>query len=139
MSGRLDLRGESLFSRHCSALICRLILLAIIITAPLGLLADEPKPLTFFGDKDYPPIAFLENGTAKGMDVDLATALAGPMNRTVRIELTDWSLAQEKVLNGEGDALLGMCITEERRKRFDFASPTFIREFSLLVRAGDVT
>ena len=66
-------------------------------------LGAEPPPLVFLGDKDYPPVAYLENGIAKGMDVDLAKALAAPMKREVRVELMDWNLAQEKVLKGEGD------------------------------------
>lgn len=97
------------------------------------------KPITFLGDKDYPPIAYLEDGLAKGMDVDLARALGQRLQREVRIELMDWNPAQEKILRGEGDGLLGTSITEERRKLFDFAAPTFTREFGLLVRKGDVT
>jgi PAS domain S-box-containing protein len=72
------------------------------------------------------------------MDVDLAKALAARTKRDVRIELTDWNLAQERVLNGEADGLLGMSISAERRKSFDFADPMFTREFGLLVREGRV-
>src|SRR6185369_15476978 len=77
------------------------------------------KPLVFFGDQDYPPMAFLENGIAKGMDVDLVTALARPLGREVRVELMDWNVAQERLLKGEADGLIGMSVTEERRTRFD--------------------
>ncbi len=73
-----------------------------------------------------------------GMDVDLAKALAAPMQREIRVELMDWNLAQEKVLKGEADGLLGMSITEERRKLYDFAISTFTREFGVLVRQGEV-
>lgn len=72
-----------------------------------------------------------------GMDIDLAKALAIPMQREIRAEVMDWNLAQEKVMRGEADGLLGMSITEERRQRFDFAKSTFKREFGFLVRAGD--
>jgi PAS domain S-box-containing protein len=98
----------------------------------------EGKPLVFLGDKDYPPVAYLEDGIPKGMDVDLAQALAAPLNREIRIQLMDWNLAQERVLKGEADGLLGLSITEERRKLYDFATPTFTREFGLVVRSGNV-
>jgi PAS domain S-box-containing protein len=101
--------------------------------------AAERAPLIFLGDKDYPPVAYLEEGVAKGMDVDLAKALATPMKREIRVELMDWNLAQERVLKGEADGLLGLSISEERRKLYDFASPTFTREFGLVVRSGKMT
>ena len=53
--------------------------------------STECASLLFLGDKDYPPVAFLEDGVAKGMDVDLANALAGPLKREIRVELMDWA------------------------------------------------
>lgn len=97
--------------------------------------AAERSYLLFLGDQDYPPISYREDGVAKGMDVDLANAIAGALRREVRVEAMDWNLAQEKVLKGEADGLLGLSITEERRKLYDFATPTFSREFGLVVRA----
>src|ERR1700744_1741212 len=107
----------------------------VIIFLPHDLFAaPAQKPLLFLGDKDYPPLAYLENGVAKGMDVDLTKALAKPLQREVRVELMDWNLAQEKVLKGEADGLIGLSVSDERRKTYDFAAPTFIREFGLIVR-----
>ena len=100
--------------------------------------AGRVPPLVFLGDKDYPPIAYLHDGVAKGMDVDMAKALAGAMKREVRIELMDWDLAQEKVLNGGADVLLGLSISDERRKLYDFSDPTFTREFVIVVRSGEM-
>jgi PAS domain S-box-containing protein len=114
--------------------------LAFVLRSDIcGVLGAEPAPLVFLGDKDYPPVAYLEEGIAKGMDVDLAKALARPMKREIRIELMDWNLAQEKVLRGEADGLLGLSISDERRRLFDFAEPTFTREFGLVVRRGEMT
>ena len=109
---------------------------------PFGLheaLASEQKPLLFLSDKDYPPITYLDEGIAKGVEVDLAKALAKPMGRTIQIELMDWRLAQEKVLKGEADGLLAMSMSEERMRLFDFSDPTFTHEFGLFVRSGDLT
>jgi PAS domain S-box-containing protein len=99
----------------------------------------EVRPLLFLGDKDYAPVAFIDEGEVRGMDVDLVKALAGPMNREIRVELMDWGLAQEKLLKGEADGLIGMSVTDERRERFDFATSTFVREFGLVARLGDKT
>src|SRR5436190_21397214 len=69
----------------------------------------EPPTLVFLGDRDYPPVAYLDDeGTARGMDVDLAKAVAARMKRPVRIDLTDWNQAQARVLQGEADGLLGL-------------------------------
>ena len=117
-------------------------LLTIATLCPLDLGAApgaERPSLVFLGDKDYPPVAYLDNGVARGMDVDLAQALAVPMKRGIRVELMDWNLAQEKVLKGEADGLLGLSVSEERRKLYDFASPTFAHEFGLVVRSSETT
>jgi PAS domain S-box-containing protein len=98
--------------------------------------AAETRPLLFLGDRDYPPICYLDQGVAKGLDVDLASALAKHITRPIRVELMDWEVAQKKVLTGEADGLLGMTITEERKKLYDFADATFTHEFGLFVRTG---
>ncbi len=118
------------------------VLVGFLITAahvpPFGLheaLASEQKPLLFVGDKDYPPLVYLDEGVAKGVQVDLAKALAKQMGRTIQIELMDWPLAQEKVLRGEVDGLLLKGMSKEGMRLFDF-SPTFTHEFVLFVRSG---
>lgn len=108
----------------------------VYLICAAGAFGAAPAPLVLLGDKDYPPLAYLEEGVAKGMDVDLARALAGPMQREVRIELVNWSAAQERVLKGEADGLLGLSISDERRGLYDFAAPTFRREFGLVAQGG---
>ncbi len=113
--------------------------LLLVAASSFEVLCADLKPLLFLGDKDYAPVAFLDGGSPRGMDVDMVKALAGPMNREVRVELGDWALAQERVLRGEADGLIGISIIDERRERFDFASAMFIREFGLFARTGDST
>jgi PAS domain S-box-containing protein len=120
----------------------RLIFFAFVVMAVSrlqGAASTNEAPLVFLGDKGYPPVTYLEDGIAKGMDVDLAKALAAPLHQAVRIELMDWDLAQEKVLKGEAGALTGLTITEDRQKLFDFAEPTLTREFGFVVRNGAMT
>lgn len=113
------------------ALVVAIGLLAAALAGTLQ--ADEPKPLLFVGDKDYPPLTYLENQQPTGMAVDVVKALAGPMKRPIRIELMDWDVAQQKVLDGQADALLELSATEDRQKLFDFASATFTHQFGFVI------
>jgi PAS domain S-box-containing protein len=130
--------------RTPSALFVAIAFLAIAL-APLK--ADDIKPLLFVGDKDYPPLTYLDNQQPAGMAVDVVKALAGPMKRPIRIELMDWNLAQQKVLNGEADAVIELSATEARQKLFAFASPAFTHQFGFVMRnhristwsAGDIS
>jgi len=134
--GRSFSRGELIRRRACRRNVSFSVACVVYAHAALG---AELPPLVFLGDKDYPPVAYLEDGIAKGMDVDLAKAIAAQMKREIRIELMDWNLAQEKVLKGEADGLLGLSVSDERRKLYDFATPTFTREFGLVVRSGGMS
>jgi PAS domain S-box-containing protein len=109
-------------------------LLFLAISLPLN--AAETKPLLFVGDKDYPPLTYLDNQQPAGMAVDVVKALAGPMKRPIRIELMDWTAAQQMVLNGQADAVLEMSASEEREKLYDFASTTFTHQFGFVMRNG---
>ena len=98
--------------------------------------AAETKPLLLLGDKDYPPITYLDQGVPKGLDVDLALELAKQMGRPIQVQLMDWDTAQQKALAGEADGLLAMSISQERKRTFDFADPAFTREFGFFVRSS---
>src|SRR5262245_39350192 len=132
-------RRVAVFRTMCFVSVAVPTLVVLCCFSQCSALGAELKPLVFLADKDYPPMTYLEGGVAKGMDGDLCKALGTRMKRDVRIELMDWNLAQEKVLNGEGDSLTGMSISGERRTQFDFSVPMFKREFGLLVRHREVT
>ena len=69
----------------CSLSTFALLIIAVCFSpGPEQAAGAEQTPLVFLGDKDYPPVAYLEDGIAKGMDVDLAKALARPMKRESR-------------------------------------------------------
>ena len=112
----------------------------LVLVFGYRLLADpgsgQVRPLLLLGDKDYPPITYLDRGVPKGLDIDLAQALAKEMGRPIQIELLGWDSAQQKVLAGEADGLLAMSISAERKNSFDFAEPAFTREFGFFVRSS---
>jgi two-component system sensor histidine kinase EvgS len=95
------------------------------------------RPLLFLADEDYPPLSYVEDGAVTGIDVEIARSLSRVLGRDIRIEATDWRTAQERVLRGEGDGLLSMSVTQERRAQYDFSVPIISHEFGFFVRTGD--
>jgi len=99
----------------------------------------EEKPLIFAGDKSYPPIEYLQDGIAKGLNVELLQALSRAMGRKISVRLMLWNDAQQKVLNGQADALTFMSPSEEREKLYDFSDPTLPDRFSIFVQSDNLT
>ena len=100
--------------------------------------AAEGRAVRVLGDDSYPPIAYVENGVPKGFDIDVVNALGAVLGRRFEIELMRWDLAQKQVQGGKGDLLIGMSITEERKKTWRFASPVLTHSFGLFVAARNV-
>jgi len=97
------------------------------------------KPLVLFGDANLPPMSWIDNGQPKGLNVEVAQAVARQLGRPLTIELMNWNEAQVRVRNGEADGLLAMAYSQERATSFDFAPPTRSRVYSVFVRSGDVS
>ena len=120
----------------------RLSILLFVVAACAPLLASQPadggrlRSLHLVGDQDYAPLTYLDSGIAKGLDVDIAKAIADRLGVELRVELIEWNEAQRRVLEGRADGLLSMSITDERRRLFDFTERTLTRDFGLFVRHG---
>jgi PAS domain S-box-containing protein len=99
--------------------------------------ADRARPLVFAGDRDYRPLSYLDGDRPRGLDVEVAEAVAAALGRPARVELLGWDEAQERLRAGEADVLLGMSITEARRAAYDFPIAVFEHEFALFVRRGE--
>ncbi len=110
----------------------------ILLCCPRADAAPPVKALLLLGDRDYPPLNFVENGIAKGVTVDIVSAISRETGRQINIELTDWKIAQERVLRGEADGLIGMSVSEERKQLYDFSDPILTNEFSLFARNDDL-
>src|SRR5688572_26549653 len=120
----------------------RVLWILVAASAPLHASQVTPRPvsgapLVFLADKDYAPLSYLERGEAVGLDVDMARSLSSVLGREVRVELLDWTEAQEQVLRGDADGLLSMSVTDERRRLYDFSTPMITRDFGLFVRSGN--
>jgi PAS domain S-box-containing protein len=127
--------------RDWVCLIVCVIVFAVSSPSPLSAIpttgSPPAPPLRLVGDKDYPPLTYLDSGIAKGLDVDIARAVAARLGRDVRIDLMEWSEAQRQVLRGNADGLLSMSVSDERRLLYDFTEPTLTREFGWYVRRGE--
>ena len=95
-------------------------------------------PIVLVGNRDYPPLSYLENGQARGFDVAVAQAVARAMGREIRIELMDWATARERVLNGSANGLLNLGVSDARLEAWSFTDPTLRHDFSLFVRSNEL-
>ncbi|MDR3587212.1 MAG: transporter substrate-binding domain-containing protein [Desulfosporosinus sp.] len=73
----------------------------------------------------------MENGSSKGVVVDIIAALGKKMGRSIEVKAMDWSEAQTIVEKGGGDALIQINETEERNKIFDFSDSLMESKFSI--------
>ena len=99
--------------------------------------AAEAPPIVFYGDDSLPPYESLEDGVAKGANVELIEAIGRTLNRPVEIRLMNRADAQAKVREGSGDALSLLARTAEREKIYAFSDETFEYTFSFFVRTQD--
>jgi len=101
----------------------------------------EAGVLTVCSDIPYPPFEFEggDNGTGyTGFDVDLLNAIAGQLDLTLAIEVTNFDALQSGTALVAGNCDIGgsaMTITPEREENIDFSDPYYDSLQSLLVPA----
>jgi PAS domain S-box-containing protein len=113
------------------------ILLAVILRVSTAAASEEP--IRFAGDRDFPPIEYLEQDVPRGLNVDLLRELSKAMGRRIDIQLMPWEEAQKKLLSGEIDAITTMSITDKRKELYDFSEITRTYQYSFFVKTGQVT
>src|SRR5258706_5317295 len=131
--------GERLLRRKCLVISVLMAGACLFSIEAAGDSAPDRPAIHALGDQYYPPITYLENGAPSGFDVDVLRALGEVMGRAIEVELMPWNLAQRQVQEGKAETLTGLSITEERKKSWDFATPTLTRSFSLFVTSVEVT
>ncbi|HTK00981.1 MAG TPA: transporter substrate-binding domain-containing protein [Bordetella sp.] len=76
-------------------------------------------------EDDYTPFEFVENGKEVGYDNDLKALLAQKIGLEIRQQVMPWAGILPGVTTGKYDmALSAVLVTDERKKVFDFVSPT---------------
>ncbi len=91
----------------------------------------EEKPLAFLGNKNIPPMIYVEDGKPEGLVIELTRALSERAGLTVDIQAMDWSLAQQRLQRGDADALLQINSNKEREKIYDFSKPLLASDFTI--------
>jgi len=112
---------------------------AVAGTPAAGVPELEDSVLQVGSDVAYAPMEFFEEGTTtpKGMDIDLADALAAELGVTTEIVNTGWDGIIPALTAERFDVLMSaMTITDERSKEIDFI-PYFNAGTDILVKAGN--
>ncbi len=94
------------------------------------------QEIVFVGQEAYPPFEFLHlrHGEYTGMAIELIRWMATEFGFNAVFLPMPFANAQKAVAAGEADALTGIFVSEERRKRFDFTQEVFAVPASIFVR-----
>ena len=130
--GRMNKQGKS------SIIIVVTILLLFFLSFSSSAANDDGgEALLLLGNEDLAPIVYDDNGTAKGVAVDIAKAVGDRIGYEVKVVTANWEQAQRMMLNGEADGLLQINPSPERNELFDFSRPLLKSDFSMFVQAGN--
>jgi diguanylate cyclase (GGDEF)-like protein len=101
--------------------------------------SDSGDTLVLLGNENLPPIVYNDNGTAKGVAVDIAKAIGERIGYEIIVKAVNWEQAQTMVLNGDADGLLHINPSSKRNELFDFSSPLLKSDFSMFVHSSNMT
>ncbi|HLP15377.1 MAG TPA: transporter substrate-binding domain-containing protein [Bacteroidota bacterium] len=137
--------NRTVFRNHaeCTAAKChaqravRLVLTGILFTMCCAFHAlaqqSDRDTLLFLGNRNIAPVVYLDGNIPTGVAVDIVRAMAAHMHDPVKIVAMDWREAQSLVIQDEGDALIQINQTEERKKIYDFSETLLESQFSIFV------
>lgn len=89
--------------------------------APVG---EVPATIVFGGDSNYPPFEWIEDGEARGFNIDLVRAMAAGDSHDVRHRFDEWPDTMEALRSGAVD-VVPMFHTPQRDREFDFSNPFY--------------
>lgn len=95
------------------------------------------KKLIVKGDQYYPPFEFLnETGEPDGFNVALFKIIAADLRLDYGIELGPWYEVRNELAEAKIDLLLGVLVSKERAKYFEFGLPHSMMNFKVVTRKG---
>ncbi|WP_421870195.1 substrate-binding periplasmic protein [Motiliproteus sp.] len=115
--------------------------LFLLITAllPASLMAGQttPDPVRILTLQDFKPFIWCEEGTPKGIDIDIIRVLFERAQRSYTLECQPWKRALNLIKTGRADMLLSAYKTEERQQFAYFSSlPIHLSSFNLFTPRG---
>ena len=98
----------------------------------------ESRPLKFVTLMDFKPFAWCEEGTPKGIDVEIVKNLLDRIKQRYTIECVPWKRALFSIKTGKADGLFSAYRTSERSEFANFLQhPTHMSVFNVFVRKGE--
>lgn len=113
-----------------------------VLLLPFNALATDSEiygTLTLLANEDLPPITYNDNGTSKGVAVDMAKAIGKNIGYDIKVLGVNWEQAQQMLQNGEADGLLHINPSPERKKLYDFSDPLLKSDFSMFVQIDNTS
>ena len=105
----------------------------ILLLFATGVLGEE---ITILGNDYSPPKISMEGETPAGILTDIVQYLDQQMpDYTLKIELYPWARAYESAVAGKG-GIIGLSMTAERLKIFDYSEPVYYDEVAIVVLKG---
>jgi diguanylate cyclase (GGDEF)-like protein len=115
------------------------LLTSLLLFSGFGSNTDSRDTLVLLGNEDLPPIVYNDNGSAKGVAVDIAKAMGKKIGYDIKVLGVNWQQAQQMLQNGEADGLVHINPSPEREKLFDFSDPLLKSEFSMFIQIDNTT
>lgn len=115
----------------------RILLCSLLFGLSLPVHAQELRVLT----TELPPFFYLEGGELAGIEYEILSYHAKSAGLELDIRwLAHWPELFPALEDGKGDIVAAACtVTEERKQRFDFATPHFPVRMQLVERADENT
>lgn len=114
----------------------RIVIIALLLFfCSFTIWAEETSLITAAVPTDFPPFAFAEKGEVKGFDIDLLSAVATQLKKTVKFLPVKSNFVVSAVASKLADlGAGGLSITEKRKEHVDFTIPYFDSGFVLVIR-----
>jgi polar amino acid transport system substrate-binding protein len=107
------------------------------VLAATAAAAPAAKTIVFCSDTTYPPMEYLQGGTAVGADVDIANAVAKLLGATAQIKTTGFDVIIPALKAKKCDAIISaLTATPARAKQVDFANYVTVG-MMLMVKKGN--
>lgn len=95
------------------------------------------KVIIVKGDNQYCPFEFINNnGEPDGFNVELFKALMTHAGLKYKLSLCDWAVAQDELVEGKIDMVLGMIHSPDRSKKYFFGIPHSVISYCAVTKKG---
>lgn len=89
---------------------------------------------------EFPPFEYIENNIITGFDIDLITAIAKEMGKTVKIENLSWEGLLPALQSRKVDLIIaGMTVTEDRKAVVNFSDSYYTSKEQMIIVQNDNT